>query len=167
MSTTEARARAAAGLLAPLGPVAGRGWGVGGGLRGARRGRGVAVAVPGDAAAVARALARAHGAGRFRLSDTFGAWRVHGGRLPFTVDVVALQGASLEEDLDRRDFTVNAMALPAAGGDLVDPHGGLADLDRAVLRLVRPSAPPADPGRAAAPPPPPPPPRCPPRPPGP
>src|SRR5262245_21538054 len=143
MSTTEPRARAAAGLLAPLGPVAGRGWVVGGGLRDAMLGRPVAdvdVAVPGDAAAVARALARAHGAGRFRLSDTFGAWRVHGGRLPFTVDVVALQGASLDEDLDRRDFTVNAMALPAAGGDLVDPHGGLADLDRGVLRLVRASA---------------------------
>jgi tRNA nucleotidyltransferase (CCA-adding enzyme) len=58
-------------------------------------------------------------------------------------------GDRIELDLARRDFTVNAMAwgadaLPPAPSDgaglpepaLVDPHGGLADLDRRVLRAV-------------------------------
>lgn len=37
-------------------------------------------------------------------------------------------------DLSRRDFTVNAMALKLPGGELVDPHGGQADLDDHRLR---------------------------------
>jgi len=43
----------------------------------------------------------------------------------------------LEEDLWRRDFTVNAMAVPLSGPDwgcLVDPCGGLRDLERRMLR---------------------------------
>ena len=44
-------------------------------------------------------------------------------------------GASLEEDLARRDFTVNAMAL-APDGRVLDPFGGLADLRSGVLRCV-------------------------------
>jgi poly(A) polymerase len=43
-------------------------------------------------------------------------------------------GASLEEDLSRRDFTVNAMAARLPGYQLVDPFGGLADLRAGVLR---------------------------------
>ena len=43
-------------------------------------------------------------------------------------------GRSLEEDLARRDFTVNAMAARLPGHELVDPFGGLADLRRKVLR---------------------------------
>ena len=42
---------------------------------------------------------------------------------------------SLEEDLRRRDFTVNAMALSEAG-EVRDPFGGRADLERKVLRCV-------------------------------
>jgi poly(A) polymerase len=45
-------------------------------------------------------------------------------------------GRSLEDDLSRRDFTINAMARPAGGGDLVDPFGGLADLDAQIVRAV-------------------------------
>src|SRR4051812_37513735 len=37
-------------------------------------------------------------------------------------------GDSLEGDLSRRDFTINAMALEIPGGRLVDPFGGQADL---------------------------------------
>ena len=43
--------------------------------------------------------------------------------------------ASLEEDLKRRDFTVNAMAY-APGKGIVDMHGGLEDLERRVIRCV-------------------------------
>lgn len=42
--------------------------------------------------------------------------------------------ASLEEDLARRDFTVNAMALDEGG--IVDPFGGRADLEARVIRCV-------------------------------
>ncbi len=45
---------------------------------------------------------------------------------------------TLEEDLARRDLTINAMARDAQGG-LVDPYGGLADLRARVLRHVSPA----------------------------
>ena len=48
-------------------------------------------------------------------------------------------GDSLVDDLVRRDFTVNAMALSVVSGAFADPHGGLADLGARVLRT--PSAP--------------------------
>ncbi|GAA1010837.1 RNA nucleotidyltransferase [Streptomyces sp. F-3] len=43
-------------------------------------------------------------------------------------------GDSIEEDLVRRDFTVNAMALALPEKTFIDPHGGLADLEARVLR---------------------------------
>jgi poly(A) polymerase len=43
-------------------------------------------------------------------------------------------GRSLEEDLSRRDFTVNAMAARLPGYELVDPFGGLEALQDKVLR---------------------------------
>jgi poly(A) polymerase len=45
-------------------------------------------------------------------------------------------GASLADDLARRDFTINAMALDATTGELVDPFDGLLDLHQARLRAV-------------------------------
>ncbi len=45
---------------------------------------------------------------------------------------------TLEQDLARRDFTVNAVAQ-AEDGSLVDPYGGRADLERRVLRHVSPA----------------------------
>ncbi len=47
-------------------------------------------------------------------------------------------GTRLEEDLVRRDFTVNAMALRLPGLDFVDPYGGIGDLARQVLRTPSP-----------------------------
>jgi len=43
---------------------------------------------------------------------------------------------SLEDDLARRDFTVNAMAWHPGERTLCDPHGGRNDLERGVLRAV-------------------------------
>ena len=51
-------------------------------------------------------------------------------------------GTSLVEDLARRDFTLNSVALDLLSGDVVDPFGGVADLQAGVLRT------PADPLRA-------------------
>ncbi len=43
-------------------------------------------------------------------------------------------GDEIEEDLARRDFTVNAMAVDLGDHALVDPHDGRGDLEHAVLR---------------------------------
>jgi tRNA nucleotidyltransferase (CCA-adding enzyme) len=53
-------------------------------------------------------------------------------------EIVAEPGLSIEDDMERRDFTVNAMARRLDTGELVDPFGGQADLDQGVLRTVRP-----------------------------
>jgi tRNA nucleotidyltransferase (CCA-adding enzyme) len=56
---------------------------------------------------------------------------------------------SIDADLGRRDFTINAMAIPLAGEPrLIDPHGGRADLDRALLRILHPRSFEDDPTRA-------------------
>ena len=43
---------------------------------------------------------------------------------------------ALEQDLARRDFTINAMALVLASGQLLDPHGGQRDLEQRQLRWL-------------------------------
>ncbi len=45
-------------------------------------------------------------------------------------------GASLSDDLKRRDFTINAMAYDPVAKQVIDEHGGREDLDRKVLRAV-------------------------------
>lgn len=44
-------------------------------------------------------------------------------------------GESIEEDLKRRDFTINAIAL-SVEGEIVDPYGGQKDLEAKVIRAV-------------------------------
>jgi hypothetical protein len=85
----------------------------------------------------ARAFARRSGGAVFPLSVHHGGWRValEGGR---TVDFTPLHGDSIESDLATRDFTINAIAVPLAGGDAVDPYEGRGDLERRVLRVVSP-----------------------------
>jgi tRNA nucleotidyltransferase/poly(A) polymerase len=53
-------------------------------------------------------------------------------------EIVADPDLAIEDDMGRRDFTVNAMARRLETGDLVDPFGGAEDLRRGVLRIVRP-----------------------------
>ncbi|HEX6536895.1 MAG TPA: CCA tRNA nucleotidyltransferase [Gemmatimonadaceae bacterium] len=45
-------------------------------------------------------------------------------------------GASLDDDLARRDFTINAIAYSPSTGEIRDPFGGRADLERRVVRAV-------------------------------
>jgi poly(A) polymerase len=45
-------------------------------------------------------------------------------------------GTTLEEDLARRDFTINAMARDVLTGELHDPFGGMVDLRRRLIRAV-------------------------------
>jgi tRNA nucleotidyltransferase (CCA-adding enzyme) len=50
---------------------------------------------------------------------------------------VVTPAANIEEDLARRDFTVNAMAIPLQEEPrLIDPHGGRRDLEQGVLRVL-------------------------------
>lgn len=111
-------------------------WIVGGAVRDELLGR--AVVDLDVACAEPRAAARETGrllrAPVFPLSERHGAWRV---ALPDgrTVDFTPLRG-SLADDLGSRDFTVNAIAIPLAGGEPVDPHGGRADLETRTLRAV-------------------------------
>jgi putative nucleotidyltransferase with HDIG domain len=51
-------------------------------------------------------------------------------------EIVADPAVTVEEDMGRRDFTVNAMARRLSTGELVDPFGGLSDLARRELRTV-------------------------------
>jgi len=50
--------------------------------------------------------------------------------------IVSDASIELEEDMARRDFTINAMAMRLDGGELIDPFGGVADLARRELRTV-------------------------------
>ncbi len=52
--------------------------------------------------------------------------------------VYAAPDVTLEEDLRRRDLTINAMAEDARG-QVIDPYGGQADLERRLLRHVSPA----------------------------
>lgn len=66
---------------------------------------------------------------------------------PGALPVVTPAG-SIEEDLGRRDFTINAMAVPVREPRLIDPHGGRADLEQGVLRVLHPRSFEDDPTRA-------------------
>jgi tRNA nucleotidyltransferase (CCA-adding enzyme) len=60
-----------------------------------------------------------------------------------------VEPASIEEDLARRDFSINAMAVPLLGrGGLIDPHGGLEDLRAGMLRVLHDGSFVDDPTRA-------------------
>jgi tRNA nucleotidyltransferase/poly(A) polymerase len=52
--------------------------------------------------------------------------------------IVAGADISVEDDMRRRDFTVNAIARRLSTGELVDPVGGADDLERGILRTVSP-----------------------------
>lgn len=109
-------------------------WFVGGAVRDQLLGRAivdvdVVCAKPEQAA---RAYAERSGGAPFPLSNEHESWRVvlEDSR---TVDFTPVHG-SIQSDLARRDFTVNAIAVPVGGGDPVDPSGGREDLE---LRLIR------------------------------
>ena len=53
-------------------------------------------------------------------------------------DFAPLLDGSIDRDLRRRDFTVNAMAVPLADDTLLDPHGGRRDVEARIVRMVDP-----------------------------
>ena len=110
----------------------------------------VDIAVEGDGIALGRALATALG-GRAVPHEKFGtAIVVHpGGRVDvastrtefydYPGALPSVEQASIRQDLYRRDFTINAMAVSVKGEDfgrLVDYFGGLRDLENGVVRVL-------------------------------
>jgi poly(A) polymerase len=121
-----------------LGDSAGSVWVVGGAVRDAILGRPITdidLVTPDEPAAVARSVATATGGPAFPLSEEFGAWRVIADP-GFVCDVSPLQGGSIDDDLAKRDFSANAMAMALTAPEIRDPHGGRADLAAGVLRVL-------------------------------
>jgi len=124
------------------------GWLVGGIVRDALLGRDTAdvdVLVDADAhtaaewlLAAARAEPMPSHTGFACLDQDWGVYRVVIGDA--TIDVVPLEG-SLEEELLRRDITINALAVPIGSelADIIDVSGGLPDLAARVARTFRSS----------------------------
>jgi poly(A) polymerase len=126
-------------------------WLVGGAVRDHLLGRetdDLDIALDGDPRHAARAIAKATGGAAFQLSGAFGAWRVVGPGHGWHVDLVTLRDSDIAADLAARDFTINAMAEPLAGGDVIDLYGGRADLEARVVRMVSPGALTEDPLRS-------------------
>ena len=61
-------------------------------------------------------------------------WRIESSDL--TIELWPLGRMTLEKDIARRDFTVNALVYPLPSGPLVDRVGGLEDLGRGVLKAL-------------------------------
>jgi poly(A) polymerase len=114
-------------------------WIAGGAVRDAALGREVTdldLAVAGDPALAAKAVAREGGGYAFELSAEFATWRAVARDRGWQLDATALRGTTIEADLAARDFTLGAIAVPLAGGEPVDPYGGIGDLERRLLRVV-------------------------------
>ena len=94
--------------------------------------------VAGDGEALGVALSKRLGLRLVRLGGSrYRSWRLAGG--DFDIDLWELPGTTLEQDLWRRDLTINALALDLASGEVHDPTGGLADLAQRRLRATRPN----------------------------
>ena len=125
-------------------------WLVGGSVRDRLLGRSTSdldLVITAETASTARALARRVSAPAFPLSEAFGAWRVIARDRSWQMDIAPLGGTGIEDDLGKRDFTINAIAEPLGGGELVDPLGGRADLEARRLRMVSSGAFASDPLR--------------------
>jgi poly(A) polymerase len=119
-------------------------WIVGGAIRDALLGEGVAdadLAVQrGEEERAARAIARVAGGSAFALSEEHATWRAVAPSDGWHVDVAGLRADTIEDDLRARDFTVNSIAAPLAGGEPIDPTGGIADADAKILRVASESS---------------------------
>ncbi len=131
---------AARTALEQQGPV----WIVGGAIRDAMLGERVSDAdlalERGREESAARAIAKVAGGTAFQLSEEHATWRAIAPTGGWHVDVVALRAESIEDDLRARDFTVNAIARPLEGRELIDPTGGLADNQARLLRAASEAA---------------------------
>lgn len=70
------------------------------------------------------------------LDEVLNIYRIIEGNL--TIDISKMQGGNIEEDLSRRDFTINAIAYDPKKEKFIDPFNGIDDLNRRILRVVKP-----------------------------
>lgn len=93
--------------------------------------------LPSEAVNVARKIAKYHQAGFVLLDEQRQIARVV---FPdATVDIAQQEGDSLETDLHRRDFTINAIAYNIHTQEIIDPLQGGADLAKGILRMISPA----------------------------
>jgi tRNA nucleotidyltransferase (CCA-adding enzyme) len=90
--------------------------------------------VPTGAVEIARKLATAHQAGFVLLDPERQIARVV---FPgMTVDIAQQDGASIIDDLSRRDYTLNAIAYDIQTGETIDPLSGTQDIQQGTIRMV-------------------------------
>ncbi len=93
--------------------------------------------LPSEAVNVARKIAFDHQAGFVLLDEQRQIARVVFPNA--TVDIAQQEGDSLETDLHRRDFTINAIAYNIHTQEIIDPLHGGADLEAGILRMISPA----------------------------
>lgn len=119
-------------------------WIVGGALRNALADEPLCdldIATGEDPAADAAEISGELGATLVPLDRERGVYRLAFREPPgFTIDITRLNGQNIEQDLARRDFTINAIAAQWRDDDatLLDPLGGVEDMRSGVLRPVSP-----------------------------
>jgi poly(A) polymerase len=99
--------------------------------------------VPGDAAGLAKEVARQMQGTAFLLDDAFGTWRVviKKAEGKSEADFCVRQGGDILADLRQRDFTINSLAIrlpdifQTEKPLVIDPLGGLSDLRKGILRV--------------------------------
>jgi tRNA nucleotidyltransferase/poly(A) polymerase len=124
-------------LAAAVAARRGEAWLVGGAARDLLLGRPVTdvdFAVSADPFLLARDLESAGAGTAVPLSES--APRVARVAARHAIDLAAIEGGGIQRDLARRDFTANAIAVGLAGGDWIDPFGGISDLSRKRLRML-------------------------------
>lgn len=92
--------------------------------------------LPSDAVQIARSLARHYNAGFVVLDAERQIARVVFDQA--TVDLAQQEGDTVETDLHRRDFTINAIAYNPHTREFIDPLQGLADCRAGIIRMVSP-----------------------------
>ena len=128
------------------------------------------IVVVGDAVSLARALARKHG-GKVTAHVRFGTatvenreWKIENSKKSdtlrithYALDIITsrretyahhaalpdVTPSTLEDDLRRRDFTINTLAIRLDGahfGELFDLYNGAADIERGVVRVLHPAS---------------------------
>ena len=53
------------------------------------------------------------------------------------LDISEIQGENILEDLARRDFTMNAIAINLANGEIIDPFNGMLDIENKIIKHIK------------------------------
>jgi len=87
------------------------------------------IAISGNGKEFARALGKS-----FRLKEGLNEFRVVDDNM--NIDILGLGSTEILEDLERRDFTINAMAYNLLDKRFIDPFNGVKDLEKGIIRAM-------------------------------